>query len=202
MIGTAQRQAPRLSIELFRAFYATRPEEERWQLIDGAAVMMTPPTKAHQRIASNLERLLNDALERHQPVLAAYQRLGVDLAPAVEDYDPEPDVLVIDADTGEPSQERYVERFYLAAEVVSSSDRIWVERKREIYKLHESCKYVLSIEQDRYHVRIDTRTQAGWIARILITPDAMIELADFGLRCTVADLYRGTALQPRSAPPQ
>jgi Uma2 family endonuclease len=199
MAGATQRVPPRLSVELFRAFYATRPDEERWQLIDGAAVMMTPPTKAHQRIASNLERLLDDALERHAPGLAAYQRLGVDLAPAVEDYDPEPDVLVTDADTGEATEQRYITCFYLAAEVVSTIDRLRVEQKREIYKLHESCKYVISVEQDRFHVRIDARAGAGWNEQILTTPDAVIELPDFRLRCKVADLYRGTALQPREA---
>ena len=121
---------PRLSVEVFRGFVEGRPEEERWELIDGLPVMMAPPTKAHQRIASNLERLLNDALERHAPQLAAYQRLGVDLTPTIEGYDPEPDVLVIDAEAGETAEQRYFDRFYLAAEIVSSSDRVWVERKR------------------------------------------------------------------------
>jgi Uma2 family endonuclease len=55
--GATRRNSQLLSIEAFRAFIAVRPEEERWELIDGAAVMMTPPTKAHQRIASNLEAL-------------------------------------------------------------------------------------------------------------------------------------------------
>jgi Uma2 family endonuclease len=200
MVGVAQHNSPRLSVALFRAFYATRPEDERWQLIDGAAMMMAPPTPAHQRIASNLERLLNDALERHAPQLAAYQRLGVDLTPTIEGYDPEPDVLVIDAEAGETTEQRYVDRFYLAAEIVSSSDRVWVERKREIYKLHESCQYVVSVQQDRMHVHIDRRTDGGWSEQTLTIPDAVVELTNFGLRCTVADLYRGTALRPRTAP--
>src|SRR5205085_10722482 len=88
----------RLSVDVFRGFLGGRPDEERWELIDGVPVMMAPPTKAHQRIASNLERLLNDALERHDPSLAAYQRTGLNLAPQVEHYDPEPDVAVVDAD--------------------------------------------------------------------------------------------------------
>jgi len=200
MIGVARQKPPRLSVDLFRAFYATRPDDERWQLIDGAAMMMAPPTPAHQRIASNLERLLNDPIERHDAQFAAYQRLGVDLTPTIEGYDPEPDVLVIDAGAGETAEQRYVERFYLAAEVISSSDPVWVERTREIYKLHESCRYVVSVQQDRLYVRIDRRADAGWSEDILTTPNAVIELTDFGLRCTVADLYRGTALQPRATP--
>lgn len=48
MADAAQRQRPRLSVELFRGFLESRPDEERWELIDGVAVMMAPPTLAHQ----------------------------------------------------------------------------------------------------------------------------------------------------------
>src|SRR5438552_80419 len=98
MASAPIRNRPRLSVELFRGFLEGRPEEEHWELIDGVAMMMAPPTKSHQRIASNLERLLNDALERHSPALVAYQRVGVNLGPNVQDYDPEPDVTVVEAD--------------------------------------------------------------------------------------------------------
>src|SRR5215468_5568586 len=111
------RDYPRLSVELFRGFLAGRPEEERWELIDGLPVMMAPPTKAHQRIASNLERLLNDALEAQRSGWAAYQGIGVNLGPRIQHYDPQPDVVGVDA---ERDDERYSELFYLAAEVVSS----------------------------------------------------------------------------------
>src|SRR5712691_904103 len=199
MAGVAQRNPPRLSVELFRAFYATRPDEEQWQLIDGAAVMMPPPTPAHQRIASNLERLLNDALEGTDPTLMAYQRLGVEIAPTVEHYDPEPDVLIVDADVGLEPDKRYVDRFYLAAEVVSASDRVWVDKKREIYKLHESCRCVLVVQQDRFEVRVDMRTDSGWKEQTFTKPDDILVLPQFGLRCKLSDLYRGTPLQPRQA---
>src|SRR5438876_10626877 len=79
MAGAPLRNQPRLSVELFRGFLEGRPDEEHWELIDGVAMMMTPPTKAHQRIASNLERLLNDALEGHAPTLTAYQCIGLNL---------------------------------------------------------------------------------------------------------------------------
>ena len=197
MAGVAQRNPPRLSIELFRAFYATRPDEEQWQLIDGLAVMMTPPTVAHQRVATNLQLLLDQALQHHAPGLTALQRLGVNLAPSVEHYDPEPDVAIIDADTSQNPDIRYVDRFYLAAEIVSASDRTWVEKKREIYKLHETCNCILTVQQDRFNVRVDLRTEAGWKEEVLTKPDDVLALPEFGLRCLLSDLYRGTALQPR-----
>ena len=50
------RKDGKFSVEEFFALMESRPEEERWQLIDGVAMMMPPPTLVHQRIASNLAR--------------------------------------------------------------------------------------------------------------------------------------------------
>ena len=75
------------------------------------------------------------------------------------DYDPEPDVVVIDTNT--PDDERYFDRFYLAAEVISSSDRKTVESKRDIYKRHPDCRCVLIIDQKQLDVRVALLTDAG-----------------------------------------
>ncbi len=42
-------------------------------------MMMTPPNRRHQRITSNLESLLNAALEPHDPLFAAYHDIGVNV---------------------------------------------------------------------------------------------------------------------------
>jgi Uma2 family endonuclease len=200
MAGVLERKLPRLSVELFRRFVAARPDEEHWELIDGVAMKMAPPTLAHQCIASNLQRLLHAALEQHAPGLTVLQRVGVNLAPLVECYDPEPDVVVIDSETAEQPGERYANRFYLVAEIVSASDRADIESKRAVYKLHESCKCILIVQQDRCAVGIDLRTDDGWNETVLTTPDDVLDIPDFGLQCKVSELYRGTALQPRKAP--
>lgn len=197
MAGATQRKPPRMSLELFRAFVERRPDEEHWELIDGVAMMMAPPTVAHQKIASNLQRLLENALEHHAPSMTALPSIGLNLGPAVEDYDPEPDVVVIDSDITEKVGERYVGRFYLVADIVSSSDRPIIENKRAVYKLHDACKCILTVQQERFEVRIDLRRGVGWTESILNSPDDLIALADFGLRCKVSDLYRGTSLAPR-----
>lgn len=122
MTTAAVRKPSVWTVDRFRSWIASRPDEERWELIDGVAILMTPPTLAHQRIASNLERLLNDALEAHDPSRMAFQRTGLELRPEVQNYQPEPDVAVLDADFA-PGQ-RYSERFYLAAEVISATDNL------------------------------------------------------------------------------
>lgn len=205
MTGAAARQTSYWTIDRFRSWIESRPDEERWELIDGAAILMTLPTLAHQRIASNLEWLLNDALEAHDPSRLALQRLGIDLKPAMDNYQPEPDVAVVDAEFA-PGQ-RYVQRFYLAAEVISATDNrkerkddtVWAEKKRAVYRDHPSCTCVLVIEQDRPEVRLDVRTEAGWASRTLRDFEDVLDLPALGLTCRVADLYKGTPLGRRPA---
>ena len=197
MAERAERNRLGLSVEAFRSFYQGRPDEERWELINGVPMMMAPPTFVHQRIASNLERLLNDALEKRDPARAAYQRGGLNLKRAVANYDPEPDVVVVNVVLA-PDQ-HYVDRFYLAAEVVSDSDRKTLTGKREICKLHQHCSCVLTVRQDRCHIRIDARTATGWQVKLLSKPADVLALPELGLRCRAAELYRGTPLAPRSA---
>jgi Uma2 family endonuclease len=200
VLNAKLREAPFWTVERFRSFTETRPDEERWELLDGVAVMMTPPTLIHQRIASNLDRLLNDALARHDRTRMAIQRPGLDLLPLVENYQPEPDVAVIGS---HPRRgERYVRRFFLAAEVVSetdmrrnsASDLSRLENKRAIYRQHEHCVAVLLIDANELVVELDRRVADEWLASRFTHADDVIELAAFGFRCRVADLYDGTGL--------
>jgi Uma2 family endonuclease len=193
-----------MSVSEFRAFQDRRPEHERWELIAGVPMMMTPPTIAHNRIASNLERLLNDALDRFDPSRMATQRPGLDLESTA--YRPEPDVGVIDADYD--AGQRFVDRAYLLAEIVFATDDLpvpgtggrWIDVKREIYLSHRPCEALLFIEQERIEVRVDLRTEEGWQSAQLAGAAAELLLPKFGLRCSVSDLYEGTPLQPRAIP--
>ena len=198
-------RAGRMSAAEFRAFQARRPDGERWELIAGIPIMMVPPTIAHNLIAGNLERLLNSALAAHDPTRLVTQRLGVELESG--DYKPEPDVAVIGADV--QAKQRFVDRLYLAAEVVSDTDELkdpdsgmrWIDAKRAIYLAHAPCEAVLLIEQDRMEVGVDVRTKGGWTSSTLGPADELI-LSGFGLRCAVVDLYEGTPLRPRLVSPR
>jgi Uma2 family endonuclease len=194
-------RAGRMSGTEFRAFQRTRRKHERWELIDGVPMMMVPPTIAHNHIAENFTRLLNDALARHDPARFATQRAGLELPP--DNYKPEPDVAVIDANY-EPGQ-RYIDRAYLLAEVISATDDVkvpgtnenWIDRKRDLYLAHDPCEAIVIVEQDRMAVHLDVKTAQGWHYRRLGPEDELV-LPAFGLRCAVTDLYQGTPLKPRS----
>jgi Uma2 family endonuclease len=190
MVGAVHQLAPILSVASFRAWLTCRPDEEHWELIEGVPMMMTPPNRRHQRIASNLELLLNTALKRHSPSLVAYQGIGVNIVSAVP-YDPEPDVAVIRED--ENPDPRYAERFYLVAEILSESDKGVVESKRDIYRAHPACTCILLVRQDRMDIIVDRRVGDGWHSQALHDADEL-SLPEFGLVCPVTDVYRNTPL--------
>jgi Uma2 family endonuclease len=190
MVGVVRQHAPILSVGSFRAWLQSRPDEEHWELIEGVPIMMAPPNRRHQRIASNLEMLLNTALKRHNPALAAYRDIGVNVVSTVP-YDPQPDVTVIKED--ENPDPRYAERFYLAAEILSESDKGIIDGKRDIYRAHPSCIYILLVRQDRVEIELDCRTGGAWRSQTLREADRLV-LQEFGLTCPTRDVYRDTPL--------
>lgn len=185
----------------FRSFQERRPDHERWELLAGVPMMMTPPTLVHNRIASNLERLLNSALEQMSKPWVAVQRPGLEFDSG--NYRPEPDVAVIDADFDEG--QRFVHRAYLLAEIVSISDEIgvpklrepWIDVKRRIYRAHALCEAVLIIQQDRIEAEVDLRIGNDWQSSTLSGGEAELHLPAFGVLCPLGDLYDGTPLRPR-----
>src|SRR5260370_25721878 len=191
MVGAVRQHAPILSVTSFRAWLASGPDEENWELIEGVPMMMTPPNRLHQRIASNLESLVNAALKRHNPLLSAYHDIGVNIVSTVP-YDPEPDVAVIRED--ENPDPRYAERFYLVAEVLSESDKGVIESKRDIYRAHPSCTCILLVRQDRLEIIVERRTRDGCLSQVLHGADELT-LPQFALTCLVRDIYHDTSLR-------
>jgi hypothetical protein len=85
---------------------------------------------------SNPAQLLNAALKRHNPMLSAYQVMGMNIVATVP-YAPEPDVAAIRDD--ENPDRRYGDRFYLLADVLSENDKGIIDGKRDSYRAHPSC---------------------------------------------------------------
>jgi Uma2 family endonuclease len=189
MVETA-RHGPIPSVASFRSWLESRPEKERWELIEGVAMMMAPPNRRHQRIVFNIELLLNTALKHHNPQLAAYHDIGVNIVSIVP-YDPEPDVAVIRED--ENPDPRYADRFYLVAEILSESDKGTIENKLGIYRAQPSCTCILLVRQDRIEIIVEQRTAGGWHVQALHVADTLV-LPEFGLNCAVKDVYNDTTL--------
>jgi len=199
MPGDFLRRTPQLTMEQFHAFRDERPKEEKWELIDGVPMMMPPPTLMHQRIARNLETLLNARLQKVRPEWQAEYEVGVWLR-GDKKYNPEPDVTVIDAAIA--LGQIYVQRFYFVAEVLSESDKKAVlEAKLRYYQDHEHNRCVLFVRQDRVGADQYNRP-AAWRRRQLSKPGAALTFPDIGTIGRLGDLYKFTPLDPFHRPPR
>jgi Uma2 family endonuclease len=179
-----------MDIEEFMGFIEMRPKEERWHLIEGIAVMMAPPSLAHQRIALNLCELLNREFVSKHRDLYAYHEIAVRL-PGVNNFQPEPDVVVVPGMSG---YEIFAEDFRLIAEVLSPSNtRTEIELKLRRYREAANNIYVLLIDPREFRVEIYARSR-DWQVALLADRSDQIALAELDFRCAVEDLYRGTPL--------
>ena len=193
---TVNAPAPALSgtmdVDEFMAFIETRPKGEHWDLIEGIAVMMAPPTVVHQRIAHNLCNLLHAAFTARSLDLFAYTGLGV-RTPGVQNFQPEPDVVVL---PGAARYELYSEHFQFAAEILSPSNtRTEIGVKLRRYREAPDNLYVIVIDSRELLVEIYAKSR-GWEPHALKNAGDPIEMPEFSLSCRVGDLYRGTPLDP------
>jgi Uma2 family endonuclease len=165
-------------------------------LIEGVAVMMAPPSVAHQRIVQNLCTILNAAFATGRLDLFAYPGLGVRTRSA-RNFQPEPDVVVL---PGVAGYNLYSENFQFVAEVLSPSNaRAEIDLKLRRYREAPENLYAVIIEPREFRVEIHSRAR-GWQPLQLTKPEDVIEMPEFGLRCSVIDLYRGTPLDPQRKP--
>ena len=184
-----------MDVDEFMAFLETRPDEERWDLIEGVAVMMAPPSYAHQRISYNLCQLLNAAFAARRLDLFAYFEAGV-RSPGVRNFQPQPDVVVV---PGVAGYDIYSERFQVVAEVLSPTNRRQeIDLKLRRYREAPHNLYAVVIEPRKFLVEIYAK-RASWQPTVLTKADDQIEMPEVGLRCRVADLYVGTPLDPKAA---
>jgi Uma2 family endonuclease len=184
-----------MDVDEFMAFLETRPHGEHWDLIEGVAVMMAPPSFAHQRIVRNLCELLNGAFAAQRIGLFAYFDAGV-RSPGVRNFQPEPDVVVV---PGVAGYDLYSERFQLVGEVLSPTNRRQeIDLKLRRYREAPDNLYAVVIEPREFRVEIHPK-RVNWQPAILTKADDSIEMPEFGLRCRVADLYVGTPLDPLAA---
>src|SRR6476660_8830632 len=160
-----------MDLDEFMGFLETRPKEERWHLIEGVAVMMAPPSLAHQWIARNLSELFNRAFEAQGRDLRAYREIAIRL-PGLANFQPEPDVVVAPGTAG---YELYTDNFQLVAEILSPSNRRHeIDLKLRRYREAPHNLYAVVIDPREFRVEIYAKSR-NWQRLVLARTDDLIE---------------------------
>jgi Uma2 family endonuclease len=173
-----------MTVEEFYAFTDTRPDNEKWELIEGEPVLNASPSPTHQWIVRNLVIDLGNKERQINAPWAILPGLGVRVSRTNR---PEPDVLIIPR-ASDPSK-RDTSEVIAAFEVLSPStaerDLRW---KRTAYIGLPSL-----IAQDAVDVVIFAR-DTGFAEHRFRSVNSL-ELLALGISLPLSEIYRDTGLK-------
>ncbi len=188
-MNLAARTRRRMTVAEFLAWYERRPDDGRWELLDGEPVLMAPASERHQVIVTNiLAALRGPARDRDCRVLPG---MGI-LSDERDDFAPIPDVVVR---CGPLNPDGYASDPVFLVEVLSPStmtnDR---GRKVDFYKSIPSLGTFAVIYADEARVEAWRRDGEAWAFQVLKGLGAALDLPHLAARLALADIYRDIPL--------
>jgi Uma2 family endonuclease len=180
-----------MRVEEFYAFTDTRPDEEKWELIDGEPLLNPTPSYLHQKIVLNLLVLLDAAARRSRGGWEVLPGLGVrlsDTSVPVPDVLIRPDKFIDGRDCGD---------MIVAFEVLSPStakrDLRW---KRTAYASLPTLRQYVVVAQDAVDILSFDRdaSAGGFSERRFMRGDEELDLPPIGVRASLSEIYRGLGL--------
>ena len=194
MMGRPQTAPERkMTIEEFLAFTDTRPQEERWELIEGVPVLSPSPTDYHQIVASNITTFLMNA--KADSGASWFPMIGTGTkVPASAHSLPEPDVMVKEhAPTGTRASDDALVLFEVLSPSNTKTDQAW---RRQVYASVPNCQHYVTVSLKTVEVATYDRSDR-WKGRSLTLLAESLALPALGLSVPVADIYRWTPLGER-----
>lgn len=180
-----------MTVEEFYALTDVRPDEEKWELIDGEPILNASPSRLHQRIVRNLVIRLSAFEGRLDAPWETLPGLGVRISDRSR---PEPDVLILPRAVSSDSLERDRSDIIVAFEILSPStkerDLRW---KRAAYTSLPSLTHYVVIAQDAVDVVVFAR-ETNFSERRLRSPTDLVEIFPLGISLSLSDIYRDTGL--------
>jgi Uma2 family endonuclease len=184
MMGVPTIDTGPMTIEDFLAFTGSRPEEERWELIDGEPVLNASASLIHQRVLRNLLHLLT-AAEWKAPVDWTVLP-GVNLIVSPVNA-PVPDVMVRPRDE---LRDWKCNDAIIAFEVLSPSTRlIDLQWKLKAYTSLPSVQSYVVLAQDAADIAVFER-ELGFEERRVTGLDATLALTAIDIQLALSDIYR------------
>ncbi len=180
---------PRIGVAEFVEMIAPYPDEERWELLEGEPVLMSPQTERHQVLVGNIFVRCRQLAKARGCV--ALPGLGL-LSDKVNDYAPIPDVVVR---CGDPVAGGYAKDPVLVAEVLSPSTMHWDRGgKLRFYQSIPTLEAILIVYQDEVRIEAWLRDGGTWRREVRQGPAASLDLSALGGTLALSDVYDGIPL--------
>lgn len=181
-----------MSVEDFYAFTDTRPDEEKWELIEGQPVLHASPSGAHQRIMLNVAAYLRHLAIEQRSAWEVLPGLGVRVS---DTNRPEPDVLILPRTPrllapGDRDRDDVIVAFEILSPSTADRDLRW---KRNAYTSIPSLTHYIVIAQDAIDVVVFARA-AGFAEQRLRALADVIEFPALGVALPLSKIYRDTGL--------
>ena len=179
-----------LTIEEFLAFTDTRPDGERWELIEGVAVMNPSPVDYHQVVVANIVTFL--MVHKRETNVSWLPMPGVGTrVPISPNSLPQPDVFVKEAAlTGSPVTDDALVLFEVLSRSNTKADQAW---RRKVYASVPNCRHYVTVSLKAVEVDAYDRDEA-WKRRTIASLADSLALPALGLAIPLADIYRWTPL--------
>jgi len=179
-----------MTIEEFLAFTDTRPEEERWELIEGVPVLNPSPIDYHQIVVTNIVAFL---VRRKIEMKTAWLPLigtGTRVPVSVHSL-PQPDVMVKEQPpTGSAVSDDGLVLFGVLSKSNTRSDQAW---RRRVYASVPNCQHYITVSLKGVEVVAYDRA-SNWHGRTVAGLDERLALPALDLAIPLADIYRWTPL--------
>ena len=182
-----------MTVEDYFAFTETRPDNEKWELIDGEPILNASPSPVHQWIVRNILIALGNRERELKASWAILPGLGIRVSRINR---PEPDLLIMPraAFSADPAQ-RDTGEMIAAFEILSPStadrDLRW---KRTAYTSLPSLTHYIVVAQDAVDVVVFAR-DTGFAERRYRSLSDTIELPALGILLPLSEIYRDTGLE-------
>ena len=179
-----------MTIEEFLAFTDTRPDGERWELIEGVAIMNPSPVEFHQVVVANIVTYL--MLHKQRTGASWLPMPGVGTRVPVSPRSlPQPDVFVKEAAaTDSAVTEDALVLFEVLSRSNTKADQAW---RRKVYASVPNCQHYVTVSLKAVDVDAYDR-DGGWKKRSLTRLANSLALPALGVSMPLADIYRWTPL--------
>jgi Uma2 family endonuclease len=178
----------RTTIDAFRAFIDDRPDDEKWELIDGEIVLNPTANNRHQLIVRNLLFELEVIRRQARGTWNAIPGIST-RHPQDQHNEPIPDVMIVPA-----TSDIFNWTFETVAvfEVLSTfSVRRDMVHKRNFYTRIEKLTHYVVLAQDRREVNVFARSE-GFSARQLT--HGSVDVPSLGISLPIDEIYRDVPL--------